>query len=143
MKKGIRLGAHAANTQAPEPDPVAAWPAGLDETPRRLRIFTRLLRAKPGLTRPELAKHLRCSEPHAWQVAKRFGYVLKLDFPRRKDLYADVDWTLTDAEIARRIGRRRQAVSATRRRLKKGVSRWGQPHKGHYMGEAAGRLELQ
>ena len=100
------------------------WPQNLKSTPIRDAWFAKFARLKPGLDLEQVSRELHVSYGAARRWATLFGY----EFPDRRRRGVDprewdhVDWSLRDAEIARRIGVSRECVRLIRRARAAGPS---------------------
>jgi transcriptional regulator with XRE-family HTH domain len=101
------------------------WPRGVKLTPASENMFARFASLPEGLTREQLGKKLRVSKHQAAKWAEAFKYQTVNPQDMRRNIYDNVDWSKTDAQIAREVGRTAQAVGYQRRQQKQGRSDYG------------------
>lgn len=93
------------------------WPPNLRPTPHRLALHRALSALPRGLSAKGLGVRLGRPPGAARAAAQRHGYEVRLAHRRPPAVsYAGVDWSRTDAAIARALGVTRQAVGLARRR---------------------------
>jgi hypothetical protein len=94
---------------------VLTWPAGLVETPVRRAWFDRLRKLPPGLDADAVAQRFGSNYRAVLRWAHVFGYEFR---DRRRhtapEKWSMVDWSQTDAHIARELGVSRERVRQVR-----------------------------
>ncbi len=98
-----------------------SWPAGTRVTRVRRIWFDRIASAPAGLRLEELAAHMHTSYPKAQRWGRFFGYPI-LDGRREKGVdWTQVDWSLRDSEIARRLNVSRERARQVRSSMGAGL----------------------
>jgi len=94
-----------------------AWPHELRHTGTRDRWFAKFSKLKPGLSLHDVAKMLGESYASVYRWADLFGYSFP-DLRRRgrvsESAWADADWSLRDADLARQLGVSRERIRQVR-----------------------------
>lgn len=90
-----------------------SWPQDWRATPIRQMWHARFSRLEPGLSLAEIARQLGTSKSVAYTWANVFRYRYPLTNARVDD-WGQVDWRLSDAEIARRWHVSRERVRQVR-----------------------------
>ena len=90
--------------------------------PASVRYGAAFSRLPPGLTVPEVARRLRITHAQAYQYSRELGYQLKLRSPNGSlkiswKQWKQVDWEISNAEIARRTGVSRERVRQVRQQI--------------------------
>lgn len=105
--------------------PPKGFPRGMKLTAESEKMFGRFASLPQGLTREQLGKRLRVSKHQAGRWADAFKYQIVNPQDLRRNIYDGVDWSKTDAQIAREVGRTPQAVGYQRKQQKQGRSDYG------------------
>lgn len=94
---------------------VLTWPAGMAETAVRRVWFERLRKLPPGLDADAVARRFGSNYRAVLRWAHVFGYQFR-DRRRHtdRDRWNKVDWSQTDAQIARELGVSRERVRQVR-----------------------------